>query len=89
MKNKTIAIIGLGYVGLPLAIEFGKYFTTVGYDLSSDKVNQLNKKIDISGQIKKEDFVKSKNLTFTSLPKKLKTAVALSPRHRNPSRPQL
>ena len=34
----TIAVIGLGYVGLPLAVEFGKKFTTLGFDLSADKV---------------------------------------------------
>ena len=66
MKQNKIAIVGLGYVGLPLAIEFGKYYTTIGYDISAEKVNKLNKKIDISGQLKKDDFLKSKNLTFTS-----------------------
>ena len=37
--NKTIGIIGLGYVGLPLAIEFGKKFHTVGFDISESSVN--------------------------------------------------
>ncbi len=36
-KNKIIGIVGLGYVGLPLALEFGKIFKTIGYDISSDK----------------------------------------------------
>lgn len=74
MKQNKIAIVGLGYVGLPLAIEFGKYYTTIGYDISDEKVNKLNKKIDTSGQLKKDDFLKSKNLIFTSSQKKIKIA---------------
>ncbi len=37
-KHTTIAIIGLGYVGLPLAVEFGKKFKTIGYDVSEAKI---------------------------------------------------
>jgi UDP-N-acetyl-D-galactosamine dehydrogenase len=38
VHQKIIGVVGLGYVGLPLAVEFGKQFTTVGYDLSERKV---------------------------------------------------
>jgi UDP-N-acetyl-D-galactosamine dehydrogenase len=38
-ENTTIAVVGLGYVGLPLAVEFGKKFRTVGFDLSQAKVD--------------------------------------------------
>ena len=38
LKNKKIAIIGLGYVGLPLAVEFGKKYKTVGYDLNRKRI---------------------------------------------------
>jgi len=37
-ENPTIAIAGLGYVGLPLAVEFGKHFQTIGFDLSAAKI---------------------------------------------------
>ena len=40
-KNPKIAIIGLGYVGLPLAIEFSKNFKVIGYDINDDRINEL------------------------------------------------
>ena len=42
-----ICVIGLGYVGLPLALEFSKKFEVVGFDLSKSRVNSLNKNIDV------------------------------------------
>ena len=50
MKNKTIGIIGLGYVGLPLAIEFSKFFKTLGFDLNSKRVKDLNNGIDSTNE---------------------------------------
>ena len=47
----NIAIVGLGYVGLPLAIEFGKYFTTYGIDLSVEKIDAYRDGIDPAGQV--------------------------------------
>jgi UDP-N-acetyl-D-galactosamine dehydrogenase len=41
MKNKKIAIIGLGYVGLPLAIEFGKKYNVLGFDINTSRVDEL------------------------------------------------
>ena len=38
LNNDIIAVVGLGYVGLPLAVEFGKQFRTIGFDLSEDKI---------------------------------------------------
>ena len=46
--NNKIAVIGLGYVGLPLAIEFSKKFKVVGYDLDLDKINNIKKRKNIS-----------------------------------------
>ena len=43
MKNKRIALIGLGYVGLPLAVEFGKKRTVVGFDINQPRINDLKK----------------------------------------------
>ena len=43
MKNKRIAIIGLGYVGLPLAVEFGKKRNTIGFDINSSRIDELKK----------------------------------------------
>ena len=42
MKDKKIAIIGLGYVGLPLAIEFGKKYNVLGFDINQSRIHELN-----------------------------------------------
>mgnify|MGYP003430248087 CR=1 FL=1 len=47
----TIAVIGLGYVGLPLAVEFGKTFPTVGFDLSAEKVAAYKRHVDPTGEV--------------------------------------
>ena len=46
----TVAIIGLGYVGLPLAVEFGKHFKTIGYDLSAQKIESYKRHFDATGE---------------------------------------
>ena len=60
MKKKIIAVIGLGYVGLPLAIELGKIYKSIGFDLSKKIINHYKKKNDPSSQLKKHDFKNSK-----------------------------
>ena len=64
MKNLKIGIIGLGYVGLPLSIEFGKYFNVVGFDTNLERVNELKLKKDVTLEISKSDFKKAKYLSF-------------------------
>ena len=66
IKKYKIGIIGLGYVGLPLAIEFGNKFKVFGYDTNLKRINDLKKKNDINKEISKEKFTKSKNLIFTN-----------------------
>jgi UDP-N-acetyl-D-galactosamine dehydrogenase len=68
--NSSIAVIGLGYVGLPLAIEFSKFFKVVGFDISLKKIISLRKGVDDNLEIKKKDF-KKKNILFTNDPKAL------------------
>jgi UDP-N-acetyl-D-galactosamine dehydrogenase len=55
-KQFTIAIVGLGYVGLPLAVEFGKKLPTLGLDLSTDKVAAYRRHIDPSGEVSTQDL---------------------------------
>ncbi len=55
-KETKISIIGLGYVGLPLAIEFGKKYSVVGFDISEWVVGQLNKNIDPANEVASEEF---------------------------------
>tara|TARA_B100001250_G_scaffold231588_1_gene198811 strand:+ start:1878 stop:3140 length:1263 start_codon:yes stop_codon:yes gene_type:complete len=57
---KKIGIIGLGYVGLPLAIEFGKKFDVIGYDINKKRVKELKKKIDSSKELNLKKIRKSK-----------------------------
>ena len=64
--QKKIAIIGLGYVGLPLAVEFGKKYSTVGYDINSKRINELNSGIDNTGEISKRNMQSSIKLRFSS-----------------------
>ena len=65
-KKLNIAIFGLGYVGLPLALEFGKKFNTIGFDINKTRVSELKLKIDTNLLSKREDFIKSKKLSFSS-----------------------
>lgn len=52
----TIAVVGLGYVGLPLAVEFGKKFRTLGFDLSKDKVESYGRFVDPTGEVSGDDL---------------------------------
>jgi len=65
MKNPKISIIGIGYVGLPLALEFGKYFHTVAFDLSKKKIDKLKKSIDETKENPRKAFKAAKFLKFT------------------------
>ena len=51
MKNKKISVVGLGYVGLPLAVEFAKKYPTVGYDINKSRINELSKANDITREV--------------------------------------
>ena len=66
MKKENICIIGLGYVGLPLAVEFGKKFKTIGFDTNINRIKELQKNIDITNEVSKKDILKSKFLNFTN-----------------------
>jgi len=63
---KKIAVIGLGYVGLPLAVEFGKKFQTFGYDLNIKRIQELKKGFDHTGEISKRKLQSSIKLTLSS-----------------------
>ncbi len=64
-KKIKINIIGLGYVGLPLAIELGKKFDVLGYDNKKTRINELLKFQDVNNEFKRNDIKKSKYLKFT------------------------
>lgn len=72
--NKTIAVVGLGYVGLPLAVEFGKKFRTIGVDLSAEKVACYKKHYDPTGEVSSEDLKSATLLEVGTDPAALKEA---------------
>jgi len=63
---KKIAIIGLGYVGLPLAVEFGKKFTTVGFDINTARIAELNSGVDSTLETTPEELASANLLTCTT-----------------------
>jgi UDP-N-acetyl-D-galactosamine dehydrogenase len=66
ITSTKIGIIGLGYVGLPLAIEFSKKFPVVGFDINASRILDLQNGIDITNEVEKSNLTKSKNITFSS-----------------------
>jgi len=56
MKQHTIGIIGLGYVGLPLAVHFARHFTTIGYDINQNRVTTLNQGFDYTNEVSNQDL---------------------------------
>ena len=73
MKNKiNISIIGMGYVGLPLACKFGNFYNTVGFDISNDRIKQLKRNKDITNEVDYKEINRSNKLFFTSSEIKLK-----------------
>jgi UDP-N-acetyl-D-galactosamine dehydrogenase len=67
LENCKIAVIGLGYVGLPLAVEFGKKFPTVGFDINLQRVNDLNNGIDQTNEVELEELKEVLNNGLFSL----------------------
>ena len=60
MESKQfIAVIGLGYVGLPLAVEFAKKYPVVGFDINKNRIEELRKSSDHTLEIEEEDLKKS------------------------------
>jgi len=66
LQDVKFGIIGLGYVGLPLAVEFGKCFPTVGYDVKEDRVKELLAGHDSTKECTDEELAQAKSLTYTS-----------------------
>ncbi|HVF65619.1 MAG TPA: nucleotide sugar dehydrogenase [Casimicrobiaceae bacterium] len=65
VRDQTVAVVGLGYVGLPLAIEFGKAFSTLGFDLSERKVEAYRRGVDPTGEVGADEFKAATKLVFT------------------------
>jgi UDP-N-acetyl-D-glucosamine/UDP-N-acetyl-D-galactosamine dehydrogenase len=72
--STTIAVVGLGYVGLPLAVEFGKRYPTIGFDLSKAKIDAYRRGVDPTGEVSARDFAAAERLEVTSDATQLKRA---------------
>jgi UDP-N-acetyl-D-galactosamine dehydrogenase len=70
-ENTVVAVVGLGYVGLPLAVEFGKKYRTIGYDLSQAKISNYQNFCDPTGEVTTEDLRAAIKLTVSTDPKTL------------------
>ncbi|GAA0475290.1 Vi polysaccharide biosynthesis UDP-N-acetylglucosamine C-6 dehydrogenase TviB [Parasphingorhabdus litoris] len=66
VSNAKIAVIGLGYVGLPLAVEFGKKFPTVGFDIDTDRISELQTGYDATLEVEETDLKTSSKLGFAA-----------------------
>jgi len=67
-KRRRIGVIGLGYVGLPLAVEFGKRFETVGFDIGAARVAQLKRGRDSTLEVTKDELRAAKKLSYATDP---------------------
>lgn len=73
-SKPTIGIVGLGYVGLPLAVEFGKKMRTLGFDLSVEKVDGYRRNIDYTGELSTHELEAASQLSFDTSPSVLQEA---------------
>jgi UDP-N-acetyl-D-galactosamine dehydrogenase len=66
LTKTKIAVIGQGYVGLPLAVEFGKLYPTVGFDINNTRIEQLSQGLDLTQEMTAEQLLNSAQLKFSS-----------------------
>ena len=76
IENKTVVlgIIGLGYVGLPLAVEFGKKYKVVGFDINEKRIKELKSGKDRTLEVSSEELAEAEKLSFTNNLEELKKA---------------
>ena len=72
LRNCRIGVIGLGYVGLPLAVEFGKHYDTTGFDVSAERIAELKRGRDRTLEVEARDLRAAKQLRFTAQLKDLR-----------------
>ena len=66
LENARIGVVGLGYVGLPLAVEFGKKYTTIGYDINQPRIDELLTGTDSTLEVSDEELKIPEHLTYTA-----------------------
>ena len=73
-ENTIVGVIGLGYVGLPVAVEFGKKYATIGYDVKVRSIEAYKKHTDPTGELSAEELMAADQITYTTDPKALSKA---------------
>jgi UDP-N-acetyl-D-galactosamine dehydrogenase len=73
LRNCKICVVGLGYVGLPLAVEFGKHFKTIGFDIKPSRVAELKKGNDSTLEVEPEELKAAKYLSYSTKLSDLRT----------------
>ena len=73
-EDHTIAIIGLGYVGLPLAVAFGKQYSVVGFDINRQRIEQLRQGVDVTNEVTADEMAASTGLSYTDDPRDIREA---------------
>ena len=66
LKNTKIAVVGLGYVGLPLAVEFGKHYPTKGFDINAARIAELSAGHDSTLEVSDEELAATQNFSCTA-----------------------
>jgi len=74
LSDAKVAIIGLGYVGLPLAVEFGKKYQTLGFDINQARIEELKNGTDNTLEVSDEELATTKDLSFSCTVEELKSA---------------
>ena len=72
-KRRSVAVVGLGYVGLPIAVAFGKQAAVIGFDINKTKIEELRKGIDRTGEVSDRDLADTQ-VRYTWEPADLKAA---------------
>src|SRR5258706_9498349 len=73
-KLATVAVVGLGYVGLPVAVAFGKERPTIGYDLSKKRIENLRHHVDATGEVATAELMEAQQLRASFYPADLQDA---------------
>ena len=66
LKEAKLGIVGLGYVGLPLAVEFGKIYNTVGFDINQHRIDELKNGTDSTLEVDSQELNEAKQLSYTT-----------------------
>ena len=72
-KEKKLSVIGLGYVGLPIALEFARHIDVIGFDINPERIEKMRKGIDPSNELDSKEFT-GRSITYTANPNDLKEA---------------